>query len=37
MAYPFTHDLPRLREAGVWDDDVERQVFEANPRAWLSA
>jgi phosphotriesterase-related protein len=37
MAYPFTHVLPRLREAGAWDDDVERQVFEVNPRAWLTA
>jgi phosphotriesterase-related protein len=37
MAYPFDHVLPRLREAGVWDDDVERQVFETNPRAWLTA
>jgi phosphotriesterase-related protein len=37
MAYPFEKVLPRLREAGVWDDDVERQVFEANPRAWLTA
>lgn len=37
MAYPFTHVLPRLREAGAWDDDVERQVLEDNPRAWLTA
>lgn len=37
MAYPFDHVLPRLREAGAWDDDVQRQVFEANPRAWLTA
>ncbi len=35
MAYPFEKVLPRLRDAGVWDDDVERQVFEDNPRAWL--
>jgi phosphotriesterase-related protein len=37
MAYPFEKVLPRLREAGVWDDEVERQVYETNPRAWLSA
>ena len=37
MAYPFEKVLPRLREAGVWDDDVERQVFEVNPREWLTA
>jgi len=36
MAYPFEKVLPALREAGVWDDDVERQVFEVNPRAWLT-
>ncbi len=36
MAYPFEKVLPRLREEGVWDDEVERQVFEVNPRAWLA-
>jgi phosphotriesterase-related protein len=36
MAYPFEKVLPRLREAGVWDDEVERQVFEVNPRSWLA-
>lgn len=37
MSFPFEHVLPRLRDAGVWDDAVEVQVFEANPRAWLEA
>jgi phosphotriesterase-related protein len=36
MSFPFTHVLPRLRDAGVWDDEVERQVFEENPRRWLA-
>ena len=36
MAFPFDHVLPRLREAGVWDEDTERQVFESNPRRWLA-
>jgi phosphotriesterase-related protein len=36
MAYPFEHVLPRLRDAGAWDDDVERQVYEDNPRRWLA-
>src|SRR4051812_40008670 len=32
----FEHVLPVLRADGVWDEDVERQVFERNPRAWLA-
>lgn len=36
MAYPFERILPQLREQGVWDDDVEKQVFELNPRSWLA-
>ncbi len=32
----FEHVLPVLREAGVWDDETERTVFEDNPRAWLA-
>ena len=35
--YPFLKVLPALREAGVWDDDAERQVFVDNPRRWLTA
>ena len=30
----FERVLPVLREAGVWQDDTERQLFEVNPRAW---
>lgn len=32
----FDKVLPRLRDEGVWDDEVEQQVLEANPRAWLA-
>ncbi len=33
----FDEVIPWLREQGVWDDAIERQVFEDNPRDWLTA
>jgi len=35
MALIFEEVLPWLREQGLWDDDVQRQVLEDNPRRWL--
>ena len=35
MTLIFEEVLPWLREQGLMDDDVERQVLEDNPRRWL--
>ena len=35
MTLIFEEVLPWLREQGLWDDDVQRQVLEDNPRRWL--
>ncbi|MBA2522275.1 MAG: phosphotriesterase, partial [Solirubrobacterales bacterium] len=36
MTMIFDKVLPVLREEGVWDDGVEEQILEANPRDWLA-
>jgi phosphotriesterase-related protein len=36
MVKIFEEIIPWLREQGVWDDAVETQVLEENPRRWLT-
>ena len=36
MTLIFEEVLPWLREQGLMDDDVQRQVLEDNPRRWLA-
>ena len=36
MTLVFDEVVPRLREAGVLDDDALRTIFEHNPRDWLA-
>jgi phosphotriesterase-related protein len=36
MVKIFEEIIPWLREQEVWDDDVEAQVLERNPRRWLT-